>query len=61
MRKVEEYNTAATRSFHSDINFFSSLYMFNYKRISKKLVYPFLATMDLSDKKLSLSKVSKYL
>ena len=25
------------------------------------MVYPFLATMDLSDKKLSLSKVSKYL
>ena len=62
MRKVEEYNTAATRSFHTDINFF--FYPFTclmIKEWSKKLVFPFLATIDLSDQKLSFSKVSKYL
>ena len=37
MRKVEEYNTAATRSFHSDINFYLSFYMFDDKRMIQKI------------------------
>ena len=37
MKKVEEYNTAATRSFHSDINFFLSFYMFDDKRMIQKI------------------------
>lgn len=62
MRKVEEYNTAATRSFHSDINFFFNPFTcLMIKEWFKKLAFPFLATIDLSDQKLSFSKVSKYL
>ena len=61
MRKVEEYNTAATRSFHSGINCFYPFTCLMIKEWFKKLVFPFLATIDLSDQKLSFSKVSKYL
>ena len=37
MRKVEEYNPAATRNFHTDINFFLSFYMFDDKRMIQKI------------------------